>query len=1040
MSKPIDFSDAQKRIIGHEKGHLRIVACPGSGKTEVVSQRVAELIRKGAPPSEIVAFTFTEKAAEGLKMRIRGILEEKCKEKSDFGDMYVGTIDSFCLHILKQLKPEYRSFEVLDSARRVAFVDRWYYGLGLEALQDANRGKWRVIRLFCESADRIMMERIETPKLSNRDFAECYDRYKEKLKEQRFFDFTSIIYTLLEILRTDGEALSQLGKIVKHVVFDEYQDVNKLQDELLLQLSKGSTSVCVVGDDDQNIFQWRGSNVKYIIEFPESYKKYGITTEELDINYRATDALVSTAEGFIRNNQVRVAKNMKPYEKQNRQFERGDIISHHFNTDEEEFAFILETIRALHNTDFTNKHGQTYALSYRDMAVLVSSNEDAARIIRFFEENDVPCIADSGSSVFERPLVALAVDCICFVFGCEGYTTGREVPLLEDLVRRYSRLLGGEPGQFEKNLLEVRRKADAVIAKGYSDWLPNLGLQEFYQRILNAMGSENGIFEDVDLYNLAVLSSAISDYEYVYQTLRAAEVGGLKWFISQFAESNYSDPRHEDPTLIDAIRVLTIWKAKGLEFPVVFVPTFVKKRKPNPEKNFVDDRLYDIARYNGDVEDDRRAFYTAITRSQKYLFLTGARKRNIVVNSRPSEREIMPHPFLAEMRNQYFSPLVHVSKPKSGNRPLVQQEGAFPTSYSELSIYERCPFDYKLRHVLGFNAGVPAAFGYGTNIHNVMNFIHTDYIQKKKVPDDTDIEKIFDKMFYLRFAPGRQNENMKSAGIKVVKRYVELQKDDFKRILETEKRFEFVMGKALISGDIDLLKKVNEKGEVTEVEIIDFKTDREKEDGKYDLDHSEQVRFYSYATRMSLGYKPEKALIHHLDTHEKDFVDISTEKLEETRSKIEGKVNRIVSGDFKASPDRTKCEGCDFRALCSYKGFAVGVNFGPTKSTKKEDSVRDAADMDAEHKEGHEVPTLPSIVSERTRERAQTVLLGKVTQNPDGSFQVKSGSDPRKSYRVTENRCECRGFRNYSSRHPGSVPTCSHLEAVKLFKTRQNKQ
>ena len=98
----LDLSDTQKRVIAHDKGHLRIVACPGSGKTEVVSRRVAELIRKGVKPSGIVAFTFTEKAAEGLKLRIRGILEKECKDNSNFGDMYIGTIDSFCLHLLKK--------------------------------------------------------------------------------------------------------------------------------------------------------------------------------------------------------------------------------------------------------------------------------------------------------------------------------------------------------------------------------------------------------------------------------------------------------------------------------------------------------------------------------------------------------------------------------------------------------------------------------------------------------------------------------------------------------------------------------------------------------------------------------------------------------------------------------------------------------------------------------------------------------------------------------------------------------------------------
>jgi len=1012
------------------------VACPGSGKTEMVSRRVAELIRKGVPPSEIVAFTFTRKAAEGLKLRIRGILEKKCKEKSDFGDMYIGTIDSFCLHILKQLKPEYRSFEVLDDARRIAFVDRWYYAIGLESLRQYGMGgKWQTMKTFCQSVDRVVTEKIDIRKLSNKDFAKCLDSYHEQLQKERFFDFNSIIQTILSILEADEEAMEQLKKTVKHIVFDEYQDVNKLQEDLLEQLSKAATSVCVVGDDDQNIFQWRGSDVNYIIEFPERYGKYGVTTEKLDTNYRATEGLVYTADKLIRKNTNRVPdKVMKPYENQTRKTEKGDIVHHHFDTDEEEFAFILENMQRLLGTDFTDKYGDTYALSYRDMAIIVSSNEDAARIIGFLDGHDVKCIADSGTSVFDRPLVELATDCIFFVFNCEGYTTGNNVPDMEDLKRRYENLVThGDVKRFEKNLLEVQGRADKIIAKGRGDWLPDLGLQEFYYRILNAMGAEDGTFDEVDMYNLAVLSSAISDYEYVYQTLRAREVAGFKWFISQFAESSYSDPRHEDPTLVDAVRVLTIWKAKGLEFPVVFVPTFVSKRKPPSWPNFVDDSLYNRARYDGDVEDDRRAYYTAITRSQKYLFLTGAKQRRIVVKGKVSKREINPHAFLAEMQNRYFSPLTYVNKPKSDKKHKISTEGTFPTSYSELSIYERCPYDYQLRHVLGFNAGVPAPFGYGTNIHNILNLIHSNYIQKQKIPDDKELGRIFDRMFYLRFAPGIQNENMKKAGYKVVKSYVDLHKEDFKRILETEKRFEFPLGQALISGDIDLLKKVNDKGEVTEVEIIDFKTEKEKIDGKYELDHSEQVRFYSYATRLSLGYKPQKALIHHLDTHQKDYVDISDEKLEETKARIEGKVDKILDGDFQAAPEESKCSGCDFRSICSFKNFDVGVNFSQAKSAKREGSVR----TDDEQADGTlDVYTGQSknpAVSTAILEKAKRLAQKNIIQVDEKTFKVKSSSDPNKFYNVTDHRCDCRGFRTYTYRNPGSVPTCSHIEAVKMF-------
>ena len=1027
----LELSDVQKRIVDHDSGHLRIVACPGSGKTEVVSRRVAELIRKGVEPSKIVAFTFTEKAAEELKMRIRRRLEDTCSEKSDFGDMYIGTIDSFCLYIIRELRPEFKAFEVLDSARRMAFVDRWYFNMGFDSMQNENTGKWRTMQIFCDSADRVMNEMINTSKITDDAFVKCYDLYVRKLKEERFFDFTSIIYTLVELLKHDESALNYIGSLVKHVVFDEYQDVNKLQESLLDFMSIGSDSVCVVGDDDQNIFQWRGSSVEHIVNFREKYSKYGVTTEELDTNYRATDGLIDVANRLIVNNTKRLEKNMKAYGGQNYSFELNDIVHRHFDSDGEEFRFILDNLNMLHNTDFVDKHGKAYALSYRDMAVIVKTNEDAARIICFFERNNMPCIADNGSGVFERPVVTLAVDCISYVFDCAGYATGA-VPEMDDLAERYEGAVGGDKQKFRDGLQKIRADADEISEKK-NGWLPNLGLQEFYQRILVSMGSERGVFAEVDLYNLAVLSTAISDYEYVYQTLRTGEIRGFKWFIMQFAERYYSDPQHNDPSEVDAVRILTIWKAKGLEFPAVFVPSFVSRRRPFASQCFVDDHLYDKERYDGTEEDDRRAYYTAITRSQKYLLLTGAARKEIVVRSNPSKNIIAQHPFIDEMKNRRFSETSHAKRSKTGRGQRMMEEGTFPTSYSKMSVYDRCPYDYKLRHVLGFNAGVPASFGYGTNIHNMLNLIHSKYIRERKVPTEQDIKKMFDQMFYLRFAPGRQTENMKKAGMKVVSNYVQNHKDDFEKILDTEKRFEFMLGQAMISGDIDLLKKINEDGQVTEIEIIDFKTDRQNGDGVYDLDYSEQVRLYSYAARFSLGAKPQRAAVHHLDTDKIDYVDISDGQMEKTRDDIESKIGNMLSKNFEALPEDGKCNGCDFRALCSHKGFDVGVGFKPAKHVKRDSPARDdESEIDVGTNLG------PSVISKgmmtKAARMAKKIHASGIVPDADGAYGLQSESDSDRSYRVTATSCQCRGFKSYGDRNQDSIPTCSHIEAVKIIK------
>ena len=312
----------------------------------------------------------------------------------------------------------------------------------------------------------------------------------------------------------------------------------------------------------------------------------------------------------------------------------------------------------------------------------------------------------------------------------------------------------------------------------------------------------------------------------------------------------------------------------------------------------------------GTDEDERRLFYTALTRSEKYLFITSSTYRI----GRKSKYQ--PHPFIEELDKKYISDNMELKRPKSGYPPRTLHSGIYPTSFSELTTYDRCPYDFMLRNVFGYNAGVPAAFGYGTNIHNILNLIHKKYIISQEIPDETEIDNIFDYMFHLRYATPKISSNMQKAAKRVVKNYVEIQREEFRRILETEKRFEFVMDDAIISGQIDLLKKVDENGKLEEVEIIDFKN--ESANPVYTLDYSKQLRLYAIACLESLGLNPKKACIHHLDENKRSYVDISANKLNQTKKEIDNTIKYIMKKKFVARPSE-KCGVCDYRYLCSNK-------------------------------------------------------------------------------------------------------------------------
>jgi len=935
LKDKFEFTDEQKKAINHGKGHLRILACAGSGKTEVVSRRIARLIKNGEDPKTIVAFTFTEKAADELKSRIRIILDKECPDRADFGDMYVGTIHSFCFLMLQELDPKYKSYDVLDDAKRVAYISKYrnfcrmnLWPLKKSTVSGKKIGYYTTIDRFIYSADVMMMEDVNPSKLTNKHFKHAYKEYRKMLEEDKYLDFSSMIHKLVHLLRNNNGKLKKFNERVKHLTLDEYQDVNKLQEELVELISIGAESICVVGDDDQCIYQWRGSHIDFIIEFKDKYsKKFDVVDCPLSTNFRSTDAIVHTAEKFIRKNKKRIAtKNMTHNPDLERKYENGDIIHKHFKNEDGEFDFIVTKIRELDGTEFIDKKNKLFSLSLGDFAVLVRTNADAARIIPYFESQGIDCVAYSGNSVFEREEVLLAMDCIAYVFNCRGYTSKTDnPPLLSILKTRYAKVFDKKRfpksniNEFDKKLKEIKKDIDK-IKKKEKDYLGDLGLQAIYHKIINAMGAEKFDFGEVYNYNLASISQAISDYESVWIRLRASEVKDFFFFAHAYGESHYVEMKHSDPSLLNAVKILTIHKAKGLEFPVVFVPGLVEKRSKNTTPCFVDDKLYDVQRYKGTIEDERRTFYTALTRSEKYIFLTGAVKRST------AQKDYEPHKFISELDKKFISDAIKLKKPRSKHHPRIKEMAIYPTSFSELTTYDRCPQDFRLRHVFGYNAGVPAAFGFGTNVHNILNVIHNNYIEDKKIPDEKDIQKIFEDLFKLRYATEKIEKNMKKGAKRIVKNYVRLHKHEFKYILETEKRFEFVMEQAIISGQIDLLKKMDDEGNVAEVEIIDFKTEKEKKDKVYQLDHIKQLRFYAIACLKSLGLNPKRACVHHLDQtkDKKEYVNISPTFLNKTKKQIVKDVKDILKKNFPAKPSKI-CKNCDYRYICPEKKFKLGV-------------------------------------------------------------------------------------------------------------------
>ena len=262
---PIRLSQSQQDVVDHRGTDLQVIACAGSGKTESISQRVAALINDGAEPASIVAFTFTDRAAEELKERIvRRVEEAKGAEFLDrLGPMFVGTIHSYCFRLLQDHVPKYGNYDVLDEHRHAGLLSREHRRLKLSKLGQKH---WQPIRDFVRTADVIANELIDPGALEGTPLADCYTAYREMLERYHFLTFGMIISSAVEALQ-DPAIFERVQGSLRHLVVDEYQDINPAQERLIELLAQAPVQLCVVGDDDQSIYQWRGSEVRNILEF-----------------------------------------------------------------------------------------------------------------------------------------------------------------------------------------------------------------------------------------------------------------------------------------------------------------------------------------------------------------------------------------------------------------------------------------------------------------------------------------------------------------------------------------------------------------------------------------------------------------------------------------------------------------------------------------------------------------------------------------------------------------------------------------------------
>ena len=581
----IHLTDAQQRAIEYAGGHLQIIACAGSGKTEVLSRRIANILKQGVCADQIIAFTFTEKAAESLKKRIeKAVGSEVC-------GMYVGTIHGFCKFILSKFTEEFANFKILDTVKNHLFLNRYSEHCGMSTLEMAPSVYSNNLYLQC--IDKLIDDYDNRDNWFD-DQRATLDQYIDCLYSHNYIDFSLLIFEVLRQIEK-SESIQRYLKNIQHLIVDEYQDVNDLQEKLIGSIASFGSNVCVVGDDDQTIYRFRGSNAENMISFCDRYPNaYQIRLED---NFRCQKGIVDVAAVTIQRNKRRLKKQMNS----GAEFKESIICAKGYTCSDSEYDAIADNINRIHNE----------GIPYRRIAVLARKGKHIAAIARKFDAKDVPYTADSAESFFDGNYFKRFVETVRILDSIDKALLYEQ---WQDIVN--------------STLFNIGFKYLRSCARG-----GNYRLSDILRTFCEKIDFLNEAAEDLKTRaeDLEGICRILDDYDEIYGDYQlSARISGLLRFLGTQAaqEYKYHNFRENDPDA-DVVQLMTIHKSKGLEFHTVFLPCLNKREFP--VANLGGKKYYHIlggtfaankSRYESDIEDERKLFYVALTRAEQNLYLS----------------------------------------------------------------------------------------------------------------------------------------------------------------------------------------------------------------------------------------------------------------------------------------------------------------------------------------------------------------------------------------------------------------------------------
>lgn len=962
-----DFGNAneqQKEAIQTTEGPLLIIAGPGTGKTFTLVKRIVYLItEKRIQPEEIMVATFTEKAAKELITRITNELY-KIGVQVNLNEMYVGTFHSICLRIIKEhleytrVKKNYRMLDQFDQKYMIfQHINEFRALPHYEDIFTKKIGTWKQAGEIAKYVSNLLEELVNINgmlKDSNPaivGMANVVALYQKITEEENLIDFSSIQTEAYSLMLNHPEILNEIRAKIKYVMVDEYQDTNYIQELIVFLIAGESENICVVGDDDQGLYRFRGATIRNILEFPGHFTDRNCKRVNLTINYRSEKEIIdfynnwmnSTDEKFAWEN-FRFPKKIVPGKKD-------------YSTDTRVVKCSGKNgIDDWHDSvyDFvTSLKSQNVIKDYNQVAFLCKSvkNDKVVDLIQYLEDMNIPVYSPRSEMFFTRPEVKEILGCLIMCFPNYFLRLKTEsFPYSYPALYEYYRDECVEAAQKLMKVHKELKKWYENILRNHSQLKSNtdyaftgilyqlLEFEPFRGYVGIDIGS--GVTDERAARNISILSSVLGKYEYLHRIevfsekniISAPEIFFNMYmrFLFEGGITEYEDDSEYAPS--GCISFMTIHQSKGMEFPIVMVDSLsaVPRSQSDGIIEEIEKKYFHRPAFEAkqDIKffDFWRLYYTAFSRTQNLLVLSCYEKNGVgrtpskyfktCYNTLPSYDDVD----LSEVELEMVKPV------------NIKQSFSF-TSHIEL--YENCSLQYKFFKELGFTQIRVGATLFGTLVHETIEDVHRAAMRHEENSITPDNVRAWLDTNYSTLSKSEHSylgAKQVDAAYRQVLAYVERMSSGtgltgngsvtgeslWSHIQDAEVDVSLVKPEYILKGTVDLIR-----GEGNTVEIVDFKSEKRPdltEQAEAFERYKRQLEVYAHLVEEKTGKSVSRMHLYYTGEEGENptvTFEKSQDAIDKTISEFDKVVAKIQNHEFSTEAKNKKsCLNCDMRYYC----------------------------------------------------------------------------------------------------------------------------